>query len=232
MRVIVTCCSFVFRENALHVLVETIKNGHVSFSLPRAEFRNHFSSLEAVAAHKVLSLTNQNLMSVHQVRSEIQRCSFSEQSRDAHIGQNDFLEILFLGILPHNFQIQSSVNMSHDELTHKLFPLANLSNLSQSCVKDIQLSWELLKRKSKFDASVFDFLPQEFSLSELQKLFESISGKLVDVRNFRKKIEALDILAPSQNKPRGMAYRPPRLFVFNRNHYETKIFEEGEVRLF
>lgn len=89
-----------------------------------------------------------------------------------------------------------------------------------------------LRRKSRFDAVAFSFLSNEFSLSELQRVFEAILNRPMDVRNFRKKIESLEILSESAHRPRGMAYRPPRMFSFDSGRFRHRQTLEGEVRFF
>jgi 8-oxo-dGTP diphosphatase len=89
-----------------------------------------------------------------------------------------------------------------------------------------------LRRKARFDTVAFDFLAHEFSLSELQRVFEAILNRSMDVRNFRKKIESLDILVESPHRPRGMAYRPPRMYSFDAGRFRHRQSLEGEVRFF
>jgi len=89
-----------------------------------------------------------------------------------------------------------------------------------------------LRRKARFDTVAFDFLAHEFSLSELQRVFEAILNRPLDVRNFRKKFEALDILVESPHRPRGMAYRPPRMYSFDAGRFSHKQSLEGEVWFF
>ncbi|MEY4065369.1 MAG: hypothetical protein RIR26_1577 [Pseudomonadota bacterium] len=89
-----------------------------------------------------------------------------------------------------------------------------------------------LKQKARFDSAAFSFLGHEFSLSELQRVFEAILNRPMDVRNFRKKIESLEILHESPHRPRGMAYRPPRMFSFEPDRFKHRQTLEGEVRFF
>lgn len=89
-----------------------------------------------------------------------------------------------------------------------------------------------LRRRTRFETVAFSFLAHEFSLSELQRVFEAILNRPMDVRNFRKKIESLDILKESPHRPRGMAYRPPRMFSFEAERFQHRQTLEGEVRFY
>lgn len=102
---------------------------------------------------------------------------------------------------------------------------AHSANLAQAALLE-------LRRKARFDSVAFNFLSHDFSLSELQRVFEAILSRTMDVRNFRKKIEALGILNESPHRPRGMAYRPPRMFSFDKARFRHRQDAEGEVRFF
>ena len=58
------------------------------------------------------------------------------------------------------------------------------------------------------------FFPSDFTLPELQKLFEQILNKQLDRRNFRKKILKLDIIEDTMEKNISMTGRPAKLYRF------------------
>lgn len=60
-----------------------------------------------------------------------------------------------------------------------------------------------LQAKLKYSNVAYSLLPDEFTLTELQKTYEIILGKSLDKRNFRKKIEALKILKKANKKRVG-----------------------------
>jgi len=66
----------------------------------------------------------------------------------------------------------------------------------------------------------FELLPDKFSLSQMQRLYEVILGTTYDKRNFRKKISSMKYLVPLDEKQVGVAHKPARLFVFSRDIYE------------
>lgn len=72
----------------------------------------------------------------------------------------------------------------------------------------------------------FKLLPELFTLSELQELYEAIMDKKLDKRNFRKKIRQLDILMDMEKTQEGVAHRPAKLYKFNKDQYE-KLKKEG-----
>jgi 8-oxo-dGTP diphosphatase len=58
-------------------------------------------------------------------------------------------------------------------------------------------------------------LPVEFTLSELQDVYEIILGRSLDRRNFRKKLLATGLLKPLAKQRRG-SHRPATLYRFSR----------------
>lgn len=77
-----------------------------------------------------------------------------------------------------------------------------------------------LKRMIKIQPIGFNLLPEKFTLSQLHKLYEAILDKPLDKRNFRRKIQKLDIVTSLEEKQRGVPHKPSQLFMFNKENYE------------
>jgi 8-oxo-dGTP diphosphatase len=65
----------------------------------------------------------------------------------------------------------------------------------------------------------FELLPRQFTLTQLQRLYEIILGRELDKRNFRRKILAMGLLVDTGKTQRGLAHRAPRLYRFDRRRY-------------
>jgi 8-oxo-dGTP diphosphatase len=72
-----------------------------------------------------------------------------------------------------------------------------------------------LRSKLAYTNIVYSLLPREFTLGELQEIYEIIIGRPLDRRNFRKKILALGLLRPLRRQRRGR-HRPAQLYAFTR----------------
>lgn len=57
-------------------------------------------------------------------------------------------------------------------------------------------------------------LPNEFTLPELQEIYEIIMGEKYDRRNFRRKLLSLNVIKSTGNTVSGTAYRPAKLYKF------------------
>ena len=60
-------------------------------------------------------------------------------------------------------------------------------------------------------------LPEEFTLTELQNTYELILGRVLDKRNFRKKLLSTGLLEGLEKQRRDGAHRPAQLFRFTKN---------------
>ncbi|MFQ5853538.1 MAG: NUDIX domain-containing protein [Candidatus Binatia bacterium] len=76
-----------------------------------------------------------------------------------------------------------------------------------------RLALQRLRSKLQYTNIVYSLLPSEFTLGELQEVYETILHRLLDRRNFRKKILALGLLKQLRKKRRG-THRPASLYAF------------------
>jgi 8-oxo-dGTP diphosphatase len=78
----------------------------------------------------------------------------------------------------------------------------------------IEFGVERLQNKLGYTNIAYALLPKEFTLSELQLVYEAILGRELDKRNFRKKIQATGLVKGSGKKRHQGVSRPAQLFVF------------------
>ena len=67
-------------------------------------------------------------------------------------------------------------------------------------------------------------LPNEFTIPQLQSLYEGILNKTFDRRNFRKKILSLNIVRDTNKTISINGNKPSKLYVFNNNIQNKKVF--------
>ena len=80
---------------------------------------------------------------------------------------------------------------------------------------------ERLKTKLEYTNIAFALLPREFTLGELQQVYEIILGKKFDKRNFQKKIFSLGLLVSLPKRKSGLQHRPPGLYKFRNNKIQV-----------
>ena len=81
-----------------------------------------------------------------------------------------------------------------------------------------------IRRRLNHQPIAFDLLPEKFTLTQLQSLYEAILNKKLDKRNFRKKMLSYGFLKELVEKQRGVSYRAAKLYKFDRRKY-YKIFQ-------
>ena len=94
------------------------------------------------------------------------------------------------------------------------FSVKKLPPLAYDHKEIIALAIQRLRDKLAYTNVVYSLLPKEFTLSELQAVYEVIMGYKIDKRNFRKKILATKILKKLPKLRRAGAHRPAELFQF------------------
>jgi 8-oxo-dGTP diphosphatase len=72
----------------------------------------------------------------------------------------------------------------------------------------------------------FNLLPEKFTLSQLHRLYESILGRDLDKRNFRRKMLKLKLVESLDEKQEGVPHKPSQYFKFNEENY-NKLIENG-----
>jgi len=92
------------------------------------------------------------------------------------------------------------------------FPWTELPALSQEQLEIARLGHQRLVAKLDYSTIAFEFMPEHFTLSELQKVYEIIQGVPLDKRKFRKRILGLKYLEATDKQRRDGSHRPARLY--------------------
>ncbi len=87
-----------------------------------------------------------------------------------------------------------------------------LPKLAFDHARIVRLAHERLAAKSRYSTLAFQFLPRDFTLNELQAVYETILQKPIDNRNFRKWIRDTGVVSDTGEVRRGMRHRPARLY--------------------
>lgn len=99
------------------------------------------------------------------------------------------------------------------------FNIEKLPKLSFDHKEILEMAILRLRNKISYEPVGFELLDKQFPFSELHKLYETLYGKEIDRRNFRKKILALGILKELRQKSSGGKGRPGVLYQFDKDKY-------------
>ncbi len=98
------------------------------------------------------------------------------------------------------------------------YPVTRLPLLSDTDQKVIDYALLRLRAKIGYTNIAFHLLKDTFTLTELQSAYETILGRRLDKRNFRRRVIASGILEPTPNKRRDGSHRPAALYRFRAEH--------------
>lgn len=87
-------------------------------------------------------------------------------------------------------------------------------NLAYDHDEILEVAVARLRSKASYTNILRHLLPSEFALSELQRAYETVLGRELDKRNFRKKILATELVEPTGGKRREGIMRPAALYRF------------------
>ena len=71
-----------------------------------------------------------------------------------------------------------------------------------------------LRNKLLYANVAYSLLPDRFTMSELQGVYEAIAGERIDKRNFRRRIEGLGLVRSTGQTKKTGAHRPAMLYEF------------------
>lgn len=108
----------------------------------------------------------------------------------------------------------------------KWFDIENLPEVIFDVKEIIGLALKKLREEAKYYPVGFHLLPDKFTLTELQTLYEVILNTKLDTRNFRKKILNMKLLTDTKQKQTNVAHRAAKLYSFDTETY-NRLKQEG-----
>ncbi|MBQ7149750.1 MAG: NUDIX hydrolase [Prevotella sp.] len=77
----------------------------------------------------------------------------------------------------------------------------------------------MLRRRINTEPLSFNLLPDLFTLTQLQKVYEAVLGEEIDKRNFRKRIKQIDFIEKTELIDKLTSKRGAALYRFNKKAY-------------
>lgn len=98
----------------------------------------------------------------------------------------------------------------------------NLPKLAFDHQDILNYALKRLRARLEYTPIAFQLLPEKFTLTELQRTYESILNTDLDKRNFRKKMLSLGLLKEHDEFTKESSKRPARLYSFNQDSIEGR----------
>jgi 8-oxo-dGTP diphosphatase len=136
--------------------------------------------------------------------------TFGEPKRDPRAR---VITVAYFSLIPWKDLLQPE---SDKVINLKWFAVDSLPRLAFDHEKILDYAVTRLRTKAGYSNIVYGLMPEKFRLSDLQRMYEIITGRNLDKRNFRKKMIAMDLLQPTGSRDESGAHRPAMLYRFKR----------------
>ncbi len=97
----------------------------------------------------------------------------------------------------------------------KWTPLKAVGKLGYDHELILEEGLQALRDKMKHEPIGFELLPEKFTLSQLQHVYEEIFDAEFDKRNFRRKVNRMKYVIPLDEKQKGVPHKPAQLYMFS-----------------
>lgn len=104
------------------------------------------------------------------------------------------------------------------------FNIDNLPKIGYDHQEIIDASVAILKEKINHSLELKKLFPSDFTLPEIQRIYEQLLGCELDRRNFRKKFIKADLIEETGDKVTGMNGRPATLYRFREDIEDKMLF--------
>jgi len=213
MRVTVDIVIFTIQSGALRVLL--VKRAAApfqgQFAIPGG-FVHEGESLEVAALRELHEETG-----VQDVYLE-QLYSFGDPERDP---RGRVVTVAYFALISADHSLEAGTDAAEADW----WPMDRLPSLAFDHSKILAYALERLRNKLEYTTVGFQLLPEKFTMTELQEVYEAILGRKLDKRNFRRKLALLKILKPLREYRRG-GQRPAQLYKFQAARFE-KLKDKG-----
>lgn len=206
---------FTVRDDALQLLL--VQRGTTPFkdrwALPGGFIREH-EPLEQAALRELEEETG-----VRDVYLE-QLYTFGDPGRDP---RGRVITVAYYALIASDRQTLAA---GTDAAAARWWPAGSPPPLAFDHRDILEYAVERLRNKLEYTTVGFQLLPARFTLTQLQRVYEAILGRALDKRNFRRKMELLDVLTPLEEWVQEGAGRPAQLYRFSARRF-AKLKDKG-----
>lgn len=195
---------FAFRDNDLHVLLVRRKKWPYQdyWAIPGG-FVNIAESLEDAALRELNEETGVDDVYLEQLYT------FGEPDRDP---RTRVISVVYFALVGADQARQ--VQGGDDAAEARWWAMTDLPPLAFDHDRILRYAHQRLRWKLEYTALGFLLLPETFTLSDLQAVYQVVLGERLDKRNFRRKILSTGVLEETEEYREGSPHRPARLYRF------------------
>jgi 8-oxo-dGTP diphosphatase len=134
-----------------------------------------------------------------------------------------FVTVGFYALVDYS-RVLASRDMYSENCTWKEIDNAGELMMDHNLILDKALI--TLRHQLNYEPIGMNLLPEKFTMPELQKLYETILGKKLDRRNFKRKIDSYNIITDTGETKPNCAHKAPFLYQFDIDKYQ-KALKDG-----
>ena len=217
----IDCVVFGFHDGSLKVLLIKVKNQEL-WGLPGGYIKKEETVKEA-AIRILKDRTGAENIYLQQfgVFSELNRSEgFFEEYAATLWHKQRFISLGFYALVDYT-QVQLMIDdvsnacewVSIDELPEFMMDHQNI----------FESALITLRKQLNYKPIGYNLLPENFTMPELQRLYEIILNKKLNRGNFYRKMTAYDILDKLEESRKGGAHKAPNLYKFNLEKYNLAL---------
>ncbi|MEA4984859.1 hypothetical protein SDC9_38819 [bioreactor metagenome] len=152
---------------------------------------------------------------------------------------------------PQDFEWVKPRLLDERVLTVGFYSLINIASIDNSKLIDVakwinayEISQLMFDHNEIFDEAlkklrydllheplIFELLPEKFTLTQMQNVYEVVFDTTYDKRNFRRKINKMPYLIQLDEIQTGVSHKPARYYSFDRDIYEKNRSERFDFRV-
>jgi 8-oxo-dGTP diphosphatase len=202
MGVAVDVAVFTVQSGELHLLLLRMKRAPFTgrWALPGGRIGAQ-ETVEAAAARELEEKTGLARVYLEQLYT------FSRPDRDPG---GRCISVAHLALIPPDAQLRTTDKYS----AIGWFPADHLPPLAFDHKELAAHAIKRLRAKLAYTNVAYSLLDERFTLGELQRVYEAILGRVLDARNFRRRIREIDLVEETGELRTGRAHRPARLYRF------------------
>ena len=203
----VDCIIFGFEENKLKILIgkRNMDPGRGEWSLYGGFVRND-ESLDEAANRTLFTLTGMRNIYMRQVGV------FGSLDRDP--GER-VVSIAYCALINVN-DYSEKLRKQHGVEWVDIEEIPTMYSDHNEMVRQARI---IMQQKFKTSPVGFELLPNLFTLTQLQRLYEAVNGADLDKRNFRKRIKEMDFIEKTDLIDKTHSKRGAALYRFNKKMY-------------
>ncbi|NUN66370.1 NUDIX hydrolase [Pseudanabaena biceps] len=115
--------------------------------------------------------------------------------------------------------IDQNIHATTDAREANWFTLTQIPQLAFDHNQILEVAIARIRGKIRYQPIGFELLPTQFTLTQLQNLYETLLDRPLDKRNFRKKILGMDLLIDTGKLQSNVSHRAAKLYQFDQPKY-------------